>query len=391
MQPWRAMLVILLVSSMAFAAATDLTALVPAVAAVMIVVLALTNMIAVSISNPQLEAWAKTEMREFVAGVFLIGIIIALFISSNGISQALTGEDDYMVAAGNIITGWVDNLMAAYTDLITAAQKIRIAASYSSGTNVAIYWVSLTYQTSPLGGASVFMMPLSLATQGLTNAIFLSEGIRMLLTFFKIVTPKILLPLAFSLRLIPFTRKTGNTIIALALATIVFLPASVIFVQAVNDQIVVPQPRVADMGALDADPYPVYAFGAICESKFFRILFGLTDPLFALVTCLPLAVIPGAFPACYSLVWQVVYPIMSMIFQYANLILLIVWEGVVNPGEYGADVFNQLRPFLRDVTNLVLVIYMDVIFIGILTLSGARSVAAVIGGEWYMAGVQRLL
>jgi len=391
MQPWRAVLTILLVSSTIFAAGTDLAPLVPGVAAVMIIVLALTNMIAVSISNPQLEAWAKTEMREFVAGVFLIGIIIALFISSNGISVALTGEADYVQAAGDIMTGWVDNLMAAYTDLITAAQKIRIAASYSSGTNVAIYWVSLTYQTSPLGGAAVFMMPLSLATQGLTNAIFLSEGIRMLLVFFKIVTPKILLPLSFSLRLIPFTRKTGNTLIALSLATLVFLPASVIFVQAINNEIVVPQPRISDMGSLDADPYPVYAFGAICESQFFRILFGLTDPLFALITCLPLAVIPGAFPACYSLVWQVVYPIMSMVFQYANLILLIVWEGVVNPGEYGEDVFNTLRPFLADVTNLVLVIYMDVIFIGILTISGARSIAAVIGGEWYMAGVQRLL
>lgn len=391
MQTWRAIFVLLLASSAVFAAGTDLAPLVPGVAAVMIVALATTNMIAVSISNPQLEAWAKTEMREFVAGVVLIGIIIALFISSNGVSVALTGEADYVQVAGDILTGWVNNLMGAYDHLVTAAQKIRIAASYSSGTNVAIYWVSLTYQTSPLGGAAVFMMPLSLATQGLTNAVFLCEGIRMLVVFFKVVTPKILLPLAFCLRLIPFTRKTGNTLIAIALATLVFLPASVIFVNAINDQIVVPQPRISDMGALDSDPYPVYAFGSICESTFFRVLFGMTDPLFALVTCLPLAVIPGAFPACYSLVWQVVYPIMSMIFQYANLILLIVWEAVVSPSDYGNDVFDQLRPFLTDVTNLVMVIYMDVIFIGILTISGARSVAAVIGGEWYMAGVQRLL
>jgi len=391
MQAWRAALTTLLLLGASSAAGTDLTPLVPGVAAVVMVMLALTNMLATSLSNPGVEAWAKAEIREFVAGLVLIGLIIGMFIASDGVSYAVTGQADYVAKAQQAIDGWVGRLILTYKDVIEAAQKIRVAASYSSGTNIAIWVISISYQTAPLSGAALFLVPLSLATQGLTNAIYLSESVKMLVAFFKVVTPKVLLPISFCMRLIPFTRKTGNTLIAISIATIVFLPASVIFADYLNNQIVLPGARISDLGALDSDPYPIYAFGAICESKFFRILFSMTDPLFALVVCLPIAWIPGAFPVCFDLVWHVVYPIMSMIFQIVNAILLITWEAAVSPSDYGSDVFVQLRPFLAELSNLVMVIYLDIVFITLITISGARSVSAVIGGEWYMAGVQRLI
>ncbi len=391
MQAWRAALTIIFLLGAASAASTDLTPLVPAVAVVVMVMLAITNMLAVSLSNPGVEAWAKSEIREFVAGVVLIALVIGMFIASDGVSFALTGEADYVAKSQDVINGWVGRLIATYKDVIEAAQKIRVAASYASGTNIAIWFFSLSYQTSPLSGAALFLVPLSLATQGLTNAIYLCESVKMLVAFFKVVTPKVLLPISFSMRLIPFTRKTGNTLIAISLATIVFLPASVIFADYLNNEIQLPDARIDDLGALDSDPYPIYAFGAICESKFFRILFSMTDPLFALIVCLPIAWIPGAFPACFDLVWHVVYPIMSMVFQIVNAILMITWEAAVNPTSYGEDVFGQLRPFLAELSNLVMVIYLDIVFITLITISGARSISAVIGGDWYMAGVQRLI
>jgi hypothetical protein len=50
-----------------------------------------------------------------------------------------------------------------------------------------------------------------------------------------------------------------------------------------------------------------------------------------------------------------------------------------------------LQPFLRDVSNLVMVIYLDIVFIIMVTIAGARSLSTVLGGEWYMAGIQRLI
>jgi hypothetical protein len=38
-----------------------------------------------------------------------------------------------------------------------------------------------------------------------------------------------------------------------------------------------------------------------------------------------------------------------------------------------------------------MLIYLDVVFIGLITISGARSHSAALGGEWYMAGIQRLI
>jgi hypothetical protein len=43
------------------------------------------------------------------------------------------------------------------------------------------------------------------------------------------------------------------------------------------------------------------------------------------------------------------------------------------------------------VSNLVLVGYLDFILIGLVTVSGAKSISAALGGEWYMAGIQRLI
>jgi hypothetical protein len=369
----------------------DLTAMVPVVGVIVIIFLALANMLATAISNPQLEAWAKTELREFAAGIILIAIIMAFFISSNGVSVALTGQSDYVGQSQTIVNGWEDNIISAYDNIVEAATRIRAAASYSSGTNIPIYWVSLNYQSSPLGGAAIFLVPLTIATQGMTNAIFLSEAIGLLLAFLKVVVPKILLPISFALRLVPFTRKLGNTMIALSLGAIVFLPLSVILADVLNGQMNIPQPAISDMGKLDADLVPVDIFAPICEFKALRFIFSLTDPLFSAVVCLPIAWIPGAFPACFNLVWQVIYPIMSMVFQILNGLTMIIWEAAQNPGNYGGDVYDALQPFLRDVSNMVMVIYLDIVLILLVTISGVRSLSAVLGGEWYMAGIQRLI
>ncbi|MCI0503211.1 hypothetical protein L0Y65_00700 [Candidatus Micrarchaeota archaeon] len=374
-----------------FAAGTDLAFMVPAIAIIVLISLSLSSMLAASIQNPQLEAWAKTELQELLVGAVLIGIIIAFFLGSDAISILMTGEPDYVNKAGLIAEGWVSALMAPYGDIIEAATRIKVAASYTSGFSLPIWIISFNYQTGPLAGASIFFQPLMLAAQGISNAIFLSQAVSLLVSFFKIVVPKVLLPLSLSVRLIPFTRRLGNTLIALSLGAIVFFPMSVIIADFFNGQIAPPAPAIADLGKLDADPYPIYVFGPICEFAPLRILFSLTDPLFSLIVCLPTLVFPAVFPVCFELVWNVIYPIISMIFQIVNTILLIAWEASVTPSDYGGDVYDQVMPFLADVNNLVMVIYLDFVFIVLFTIAGTRSIAAALGGEGYMAGIQRML
>jgi hypothetical protein len=393
---WRMGFLLFLIMPAVFAVQPiDLTFAVPGVALIVVVLLAATSMMATAMSNSQLEAWAKTEVREFLAALLLIGIIVGLFISSNGVSVALTGQSDYVGASQAVLDEWIAHFDSAFEDIFVAASRIRTAATYSPYMNIPLWYVSISYSTNPIGGVGILLGTLNAAAGALTNAIFIGEGMRMLIGFIRATFPTIILPLAFCLRLIPFTRKSGNTLISIALAGLVFLPFSVILADSLNDLIDYPNPSI-NYSNLDADPWAMVAFEGFCEVIPVRVLLQLTDVLFALVVCLPLLLTPwtaGFYPVCYNLVKEVVYPLINVLFQVGGSALLIIWEAVFSAGalDYLDDVWGELYPFFRDVNNLVLISYIDYILIAIVTISGARSISAALGGEWYMAGVQRLI
>jgi len=376
----------------------DLTFAVPVMAIIVIILLAISNMLAVTLSDPKLAAWAKAEIREFVAAILLIAIITSAFVSSTGISEALTGEENYVEASQDIIDEWIGNYDNSFELAIKAATRIRASATYSPYINIPIWWVSLSYSANPLGGASLLLVSLNMASQGLTNVVFLYEGVRVLLLFLKITVPTVLLPLAFIVRMIPFTRKVGNTLIAASIAGIVFLPFSVILADSLHETINFPDPDIGNLDKLSADAWAMVAAEPLCESKVLRTILSLTDPLFAVIVCAPLLLVPvvGAalFAACKPVVELVVYPLINLIFQLVLATLLLAWTIAFLAGgaeDYAKDAFNELYPFLKDVNNLVFMGYLDFVLIAIITLGGAKSLSSALGGEWYMAGIQRLV
>ncbi|MBN1170416.1 hypothetical protein JXA56_05295 [Candidatus Micrarchaeota archaeon] len=387
-------LVLFLMANLAFAVEPmDLTFAVPAVAIIVAIVLASVAMLATAISDPRLEAWTKTELRELIAGVIIIALITGFFISSNSISIALTGEGDYLNVSKTVLDSWIAEYDTAFIHIIRAATKLRAAATYSPYMNIPLWYVSISYSTNPLGGVGILLGTMNLTAQALTNAIFISEGIRLLVVFMEIAAPRILLPAAFVMRLIPFTRKLGNTMIAICIAGMVFLPFSIILADNLNDLINVPHPR-PNLNLLDANPWAMVMFEPLCESQAIRTLLSLTDVVFALLVCLPVIWIPGAYPVCYNVTKEIVYPLINVVFQLAGTAMMTAWEGYFTGGggaDYVNDVFGVLHPFFVDVSNLVLVGYLDFILIAIVTIAGARSLSAALGGEWYMAGVQRLI
>lgn len=396
----RLMLISLMALGVVFAPIQplDLSFAVPLVIIIVVIFLALTSMLANTISDPKLEAWYKTELREFVAGVILIVIITGAFIGTTGVSTALTGRENFVDESKSILDGWLTAYDNAFADIIAAAGHIRSAATYAPYINVPLWYVSISYSTNPLSGIAMMLGSLNLGTQALTNAIFLAESLRLLVVFLQVVGPKILLPLSFILRIIPFSRKVGNTMISITLAGMIFLPFSVILVEGLNDTINRPEPRLDNLDALDLF-MPVDVVEPLCEIIPLRVILGLTDPLFSLVVCLPLLLIPivgpGLFAACYNLVMYLIYPLINVIFQVVMTALLVAWESILSASGgvagYGETVFNEVHPFLTEINNYVLVSYIDFILIATITVAGARSLSAALGGEWYMAGIQRLI
>ncbi len=400
MQYWRLGLLLFLMFPAVFAVEpVDLTMAVPVVAIIVMIFLAISSMFATAISDPRLEAWTKSEIREFVAGILLVALVLTFFIGTTGISVAVTGQESYVTASQNIVESWINGYASTYEYIISGASRIRAAATYAPYMNIPLWYVSISYSTNPLSGVGIVLSTFNLAAQGVTNAMFLAEGLRLLIAFLKVTVPVILLPLSFCLRLIPFTRKTGNTMIAISLAGIVFLPFGVILADDLNSLIEpakYPNPQM-ELSTLDADPFGMVAFEWACETEPIRLLLSLTDWLFALIVCIPLLLTPwtiALYPQCFYLVKEVIYPLILWIFQFGSMALLLAWElsyGGPATDVYVDDVWGVVQPFFRDLNNLVLIGYIDFILIGIVTIAGARSLSAALGGEWYMAGIQRLI
>ena len=149
-----------------------------------------------------------------------------------------------------------------------------------------------------------------------------------------------------------------------------------------------------NLTVLDANPWAMVMFEPLCESQAIRVLLSLTDVVFALLVCLLVIWIPGAYPVCYNVTKEIVYPLINVIFQLVGTAMMISWESYfagAGAEDYVNAIFGQLHPFFVDVSNLVLIGYLDFILIALVTLAGARSLSAALGGEWYMAGVQRLI
>ncbi|MFH1520570.1 MAG: hypothetical protein ABID61_02920 [Candidatus Micrarchaeota archaeon] len=400
MVEWRKYLLLLLLLPTIFASSIsplgkdDIMLMVPLTVMIIIALLAITRMISNAISNPKLDAWVKTEIRELVAALIIISALTGATLAATGLGKVLTNENDAVAAAIDIIdTKWIDKFDDAFKTTIVAAGKIKSAATYSPSMSIPLWFVSLSYTTNPLAGAMLLLTPLTMSVQALTNAIFLSEGMRLLLSYSAVITPQILLPGAFIVRLIPFTRKLGNTLIALAIALHVFLPFSIILVDRLNDTIDRPNPTM-DTSMLDGGAEAMTYAALLCKLKPARVLLGLGDYPFALIVCSPLLFIPGgqaAFPGCVLLVQNVVYPIIQLVMQISFTVTNLAWEGLVSGLNYEEGAFDQVMPFLREVSNLVFLTYLNLILIATITISGARSLSGALGGEIYMFGVQRLV
>lgn len=400
MQPRLTIALMLLMAPAAFAVnAADLSLAVPAVAVAVASFIGIATMVASATSDPRLEAWAKTEVREFLGALVIIGVMYALFVLSNNIAAVIGGGSNYLTTSMDILEkNWTAGYDGAFEYLIRAAAKVRTGATYAPYISVPLWYVGINYSTGPLQGAGILLMPLNMAAAVLTNAIFIAEGIRMLIVFLLVVGPPILFPLAACIRMIPFTRRLGNTVIAITMAGMVFLPVSVIVANALNSTLGASYPdptKKMDLKALDADPWAMTVFQPMCAALVLRAMLGMTDLVFALVVCLPLLFTPwtaALYPVCWQLVQNVIYPIINVIFQLVNTILVIAWEASLGDGsEYAIAAYTQIAAFLAEVNNLVLLGYIDFIVIGIITIGGARSLSSFLGGEWYMAGIQRLL
>ncbi|MFH0737266.1 MAG: hypothetical protein V1827_01665 [Candidatus Micrarchaeota archaeon] len=355
-----------------------------------VIILAITAMVAEAINAQQLHAWVKQEYRELIVAAILFVLVMALFNVDKPIMETLSGTDDYKEDAEGVIDDMMGRATVAYKDLIDAYFVVGMRSGYS--TNVmAGYYVWVSVGGVPSSGFSSFMIFFNQAAGGLTNMIILYSALRAVLGF-CLSTMGQLIYLAFIFRVIPFTRQVGSTLIALVIGGYVIFPLAVFLLAPAHDLINVPAPNLDRDMIKDLEFYLPSGASLICGEWWMRMLVGMFGEVgFALPPCLLVAAVTlgTGFQPCWEVLTKVVYPIMMQI------ILPILWgltmaiSTFVTP-DLGKH-FDHFAPFLREINNLVVVSYVDAILVIIITYAGIRSVSAALGGEYMLPGIQRLV
>lgn len=365
--------------------------------------LSLSYMFSHSMNLPQLNAWTKTEIRELLVGVVLFIIIVPLFSNNllgtnTNILGLLIGQPNYQQNANTFLQNMINQYAKpAFTDDLKAAHLINLKAAFSTSLSLSVFILSLNTGNSPYSGYSSFLTFLSQATYGLTNVIFIYSGLEVLLDFFMQIAPKLIF-VAFAFRFIPFTRQMGNTLIALLIAAYIIFPFSILFVSYVHTLISpFPQPQIRDFSQLEIG-FPKGA-SFVCSKETgipIRFMLGFLGEIgFSVPPCVLVALVASIFGAGASAFWlcfdamTLVYNGLAIGFQiYFGLALVNATYSITDNAEV---IFGLVQPFLASVNSLVVVSYIDTILISAITYIGAKSLSAVLGGEYFMPAISKLI
>ncbi len=377
----------------------------PATAITVIVIISLASMLSHAFNMPQLEAWAKIEFREFIIGVILSVIVLSIFLTPDLIS-ILTGTPNFVTSSINTLTVFRDNyLLVAYTSTIYASHELTLLTGYRYIYPISFLYFSHTDVTAPFTGVGTLLLLVSHAAAGLSTAIMVYNSTIVLLEFF-LVASVLLLPFALSLRLIPFSRRLGTTMIALCVGAYIFLPFSVFLVSQFHTQInLVDLDKMIELSSSELNAIHLtipIGFGDLCKNDAFKLFTSLPGEIWGIISgisyCIPSCAGTGpgyaaCYTACFASVWSYTvyhaYPFANDIVQltYGTSFYLANKLSGIDAG----IVYNIIHEFLKGVNSIVLLSYINVLVIGIITYVGIRSVSTALGGEYMLPAIQKLI
>ncbi len=354
-------------------------------------------------SNPQLKAWVKTELRSLLAAGILLVLVYGLFFGTNSAASILTGEPNVNAAASAKLDSFIADLKPAYNDMVYASHYIGVISGFGYTAPTNLWFASFNFVNSPHSGIRALQSMVMQGASSVTQVFFIYLAIKILLEFFTTIVPTIILPLALSLRFIPFTKKLGNTLIAMCIGAAILFPVSVLIVGHFHELALtgISTPEL-DFGPFNEFRFPNIAWfcgGAETEDepivKIAKFFTSLSEIGWGVIVGLVCSVFPPCFicyfQPCYQLVVNVIFPVINLVYSALFWIIALAdFNSFFGTLDVPA-MYNALADFLQIVTYYVLMAYLDLILIGILTIVTTKSVSSAIGGESYMVGIQKLI
>lgn len=375
------------------------------VALLSVAVLSIAAMAGESLQSPQISAWTKEQLREVVAGTILAVLIWGSIAGSTSLISLYFGADSFSDLGNAALQDHLDYMEMLYLKLADAYQTVGLFQGFSYFASVGIVWIYLGQGGSPYYGASVLLGPLANAANSLTLQILSFRLIKVIGYYVEGVFPDLILPGALALRIFPFTRKAGNTLIAISLGVMVIMPLSLLFVNefwhattwTYKEQVTDTSFQYDKMslgGVMDAVTSTVEV---LCGNEFLRTIFGLGEfglgLIFATIACIPS--LPYGYFACWpAMFWEFVMVLWHL---FASLIYLAIGGLVLTvfAFDFAAEVAPGLKvipeillPAVAEATGFSIIAMFTMIMI---TFSGIKAVSTALGGEYVLYGVSRFV
>ncbi len=375
-------------------------------------IIAISYMASQIFQNHQLEAWAKNEWKELIIAGITIGFIYAaISVSIGGLLGTMTGYAD----KSNLISGvegkineFENALINDYNQLIKASNRLGMLTSYSYSQSAG-FIITFGIVNAPLLGANGMMQTLSMLAASTSNGILIYEAMKIFLKFFFDAAINYLLPIAFVFRIMPFTRKIGGTLIALALTGIFIYPFSMVLATTIHDSVGISHSQLNSEDFNKITLKLDRKITQMCTNDALRLLVSLSElgwwamicPIFCAAIC---ALAGPGFAACF---WPCIAPFTGgcwgstyslyiytqTAYSIASSIALVTSaHNVVPTAESSGVIFDILtNKLIVPVSTAASIPIMEAVLVGALTIVGARSLSAALGGEAAISGLERMI
>ena len=375
-----------------------------------IVVVALAAMIGEALQSPSISAWSKEQLREVAAGVVLVVLIWGATAGTSTMISAIflhdgEGISDMPQLGEAALEPHIEYMETLYLKVADAYQAVGLLQGLSFFASIGGFWIYGGQGNSPYFGATVLMGPLSAAANNLTIQILTFRLVQVFCEYVSAVFPTFVLPIALAFRLFPFTRKMGNTLIAISLGALFIFPMSLMFVNefwhaadweyknaALNTDFGFDKMEL-DAGMMDG---LLSTIEFICGSVTLRTFLTLGEIIWSLLFAL-IAAIPclTGYAACFVFYFQLFFwELWPLIATFIQLTIGTIVLSAVN-----ADVGAGSSPGLENIPEVLLPAVMEatgfsiisLLLVAMITFTGIKSISVALGGEHVLYGVSRFV
>ncbi|MCP4648411.1 MAG: hypothetical protein GY852_11890 [bacterium] len=196
------------------------------------IIIILYYMLGKALGSPQIDAFAKEELSQFIITILLVAAWFAIYaLVSETLSLAACGDSSCSLfsLAFYSLDVLLYQTMSAYIGFLSIEVFVGVISSIGfslplGSPIMGVKWVSF----HPFGGMSMLSNAIVSVIESIGILVGLVVARQQLLTFFQDIVPAFLLPVGLFLRALPFTRVTGSSLIAISFAVFLIFPASIV-------------------------------------------------------------------------------------------------------------------------------------------------------------------